>query len=283
MASAGRRRYVLRMQRWAAVLGLILASGCGNALYFVRDTPEPMRALEVRMDPTERRSCLVVFMPGMLDTPDSFRDAGFLDDAARASRRCDFVAVDAHFGYYRTGQVRERVREDVLRLAEARGYDEFWIVGISMGGMGTLLVAQENEARVRGVVLLAPFLGDEAITDAIDEAGGLERWQAPDGLDPYDDEEFDDAMWAWLQGYAREGEARPEMYLGLGTEDRRHGVEILAANNPPGHYGTTPGGHDWSTWRVLWRRLLRSPPWDPRPGRPPSMAEPPTATALRGR
>ncbi len=267
--------------RHVALSLALLAAGCGNAIYFFRDTPTPMQALEVRMDPYARRSCLVVFMPGMLDTPDSFVEHGFLEDAARASRRCDLIAVDAHFGYYRAGNLRQRVSADILRLAEARGYEEFWLVGISMGGLGSLLVAQENQARISGVVLLAPFLGDEAITEAIAEAGGLAEWDAPDDADPYDDSEFDDAMWAWLQGYAGTSERRPELYLGVGDDDLRPGVDILAANVPAERYGTAPGGHNWDTWRVLWRRLLISPPWDPRPGHAPSLAAAPEPTARR--
>ncbi|MGE0789016.1 MAG: alpha/beta fold hydrolase [Sandaracinaceae bacterium] len=249
----------------------VLLSGCAQAAYFIRDTPVPMSALEVRMDPYERRSCLIVFMPGMLDTPDSFIDNGFVEDAVAASRRCDLALADGHFGYYRTGQIRQRVTQDILRIAEARGYEEFWIVGISMGGMGTLLVAQENASRIRGVVLLAPFLGDDALVRSIEEAGGLAEWHAPEDADPYDDDEYDDAMWGWLTGYATHPEDMPELYFATGADDARAGLSLLAPHTPAQRSGTTPGGHGWSTWRVLWQRLLASPPWDPAPGRPPTL------------
>ena len=42
---------------------------------------------------------------------------------------------------------------------------------------------------------------------------------------------------------------------------------------PAQHAGQADGGHDWSTWRVLWQRLLRSPPWDPS-AEPPSLEVP---------
>ncbi|HJL20017.1 MAG TPA: alpha/beta fold hydrolase [Sandaracinaceae bacterium LLY-WYZ-13_1] len=255
------------MRRLLPTVALLLgATGCQYAAYFVRDTHRPVQALEVRMDPHARRDCLVVFMPGMLDTPDSFVDSGFLRDAARASGRCDLVAVDAHFGYYRAGEVDERVTQDVLRVAEARGYRDIWIVGISMGGLGTLMVARDNPRLVRGVVLLAPFLGDEGLVRRVGDAGGLRAWDAPEGADPDDQDEFDEALWAWLQGYATDPEARPALYVGVGTEDSlRPGVQLLADVLPPGHHGTAPGGHGWTTWRVLWQRLLRNPPWDPAP------------------
>jgi pimeloyl-ACP methyl ester carboxylesterase len=249
---------------FVALLSLA-SSGCHYAAYFVRDAHEPMQALEVRMDPTTRRECLVLFMPGMLDAPDSYREHGFLDDAALASRRCDLVALDAHFGYYREGTLRDRVGQDILRVAQARGYDEVWIVDISMGGLGTLMVAQDNPEIVRGVVLLAPFLGDEALVRSVTDAG-LAQWDPPANADIRDAETFDAALWAWLQGYATHPEQMPAMYIGVGDDDRlRPGVELLAAVLPEGHHGTAPGGHNWTTWRGLFRRLLQSPPWDPSP------------------
>lgn len=248
----------------AALLGL--ASGCQYGAYFLRDTGEPVQALEVRMDPHARRDCLVVFMPGMLDTPDTYREQGFLADAARASGRCDLVAVDAHFGYYRSGTVRERVGQDVLRLAEARGYDEIWIVGISMGGFGTLMLAQQEPDRIRGIVLLAPFMGEPSTVQPISDAGGLARWEADAPADPQSQEEAIEAVWGWLRGYATHPDRMPELYVGVGTEDAlRRPVEVLAEALPPERYGTVPGEHGWSTWRVLWQQLLRNPPWDPDP------------------
>lgn len=258
------------MRRWWVLAAALVCGGCNFAAYFARNNNEPMQALEARMDPHVRRSCLVVFMPGMLDTPDNFVDAGFLDAAARASSSCDLVAIDAHFGYYRAGIIRQRVAEDVLRRAELRGYEDIWLVGISMGGLGALMVAQQNADRIRGVVLLAPFLGDAALVQSVEDAGGLARWTPPEDADPWDEDEFDDALWAWLTGYASRPDDMPELYVAVGTEDSlRPGIGILAAALPPRHHGTAPGGHGWVTWRVLFAELLESPPWDPRPTHAP--------------
>jgi len=221
-----------------------------------------MRALEVRVDPSARRECLVVMMPGMFDVPDHYLENGFTDDARAASDRCDFVAVDAHFGYYRDGTVRERVGGDILRVASARGYSRVWLVGISMGGLGATLVAQDHPGLVEGVILLAPFLGDPALIQSISDAGGLASWTSPE-TGPDEEHAFDDALWGWLQGYVTHPDRMPRLYVGVGTEDElRPGVQLLADVLPATQHGLAEGGHKWVTWRVLWQRLMASPPWD---------------------
>jgi len=256
--------------RHAAALAtaLLLASGCHYGAYFLRPVRTPMLGLEVRMDPDARRSCLLVMMPGMLNVPDDYFDRGFVADAVGASRRCDLVAIDAHWGYFEHGSLAERVGRDVLRLAEARGYREIWILGVSMGGLGAVMVAREHAELIDGLVLLGPFLGSDALTDSIEEAGGLARWVPDD----HDRERFRDeqvAVWGWLRGYATDPERRPPLYVGAGVDDDiASGTAVLEPHLPPARFGVTDGGHDWDGLRRLWRRLLVSPPWDPR-GSPP--------------
>ncbi len=241
-----------------SVLGVSLASGCHYAAYFVREVREPMLALEVRAEPGARQRCLLVMMPGMLNIPDEYLRRGFIQDALAASRRCDIVSVDAHWGYYRTRTLTARIGEDILLLAEVRGYEEIWILGSSMGGMGALLVAQSHPDRIDGVILFAPYFGDTRVLGSIVRAGGLAAW---DGSDASGTEA---ALWRWLRGYATDPEHMPALYLGVGDEDgTRIGFDLLAAELPSTQSGLAPGGHAWATWRVLWQRLLASPPWDP--------------------
>jgi pimeloyl-ACP methyl ester carboxylesterase len=250
----------------AAAIALSLMSGCVDwAFYFIRDTHEPIDALEVRMDPEERRECLVVLLPGVFDTADAFLRNGFIEDAARQDRSCDFVAVDAHVGYYNTNTLRERVGRDILIAAEMRGYREIWLVGISMGGLGSMLLARDYPELVEGVVLLAPWLGDANVVQGIERAGGLAEWEPPEIRDPYSQNEFAAALWAWMQGYGEHPERMPQLYVGVGTDDRLlETAGLLRPVVPQDRFATADGGHQWSTWRVLWRRLLEDPPWGER-------------------
>ena len=237
------------------------ATGCQYGAYFFRPTHEPMLALEVRMDPEVRRSCLIVMMPGMLNVPDTYVERGLIPDIVATSQRCDLVSVDAHFGYYRHGNVAERVGEDILGVAERRGYEEVWLLGSSMGAMGAMRVARAHAERIDGIVLFGPWFGDESVIRAIAEAGGLAEWHGPDEA-PRDDVS-PEALWAWMRGYATSPEDMPPLYIAVGESDgMRPGAELLRPHLPPGHFGLAEGGHEWATWQVLWRRLLVTPPWD---------------------
>jgi pimeloyl-ACP methyl ester carboxylesterase len=250
----------LRVLAWIAAW--VCLSGCNYAAYFFRPTREPVDALFAPAHEGEQSRCLVVLMPGMLDTADAYVTNGFFRDARAANNPCDLVAVDAHLGYYQSNTLRERVGRDVLLLAEARGYREIWIVGISMGGLGTMFLAREHPDIVDGVVLFAPFLGDEAVVRGIAEAGGLEAWEPRDAGDWTSQSGYTTALWSWMRGYLEHPDDMPQLYLGVGTEDRLLPVaRLLEPAMPPEHFATAPGGHNWTTWRVLWRRLLERPPW----------------------
>ncbi len=250
--------------RWC-LAALALATGCQFGAYYLRDVREPMLGLEARADARTRQRCLLVLMPGMLNLPDAYFQHGFVADALRASRRCDVLALDAHNGYYASGTLRRRFGEDVLVVAEQRGYEDIWLVGSSMGGMGALLLAQAYPDRVDGLFLLAPYFGGGGLLRSIAEAGGLAAWRPPARAERTEAA----ALWVWLQGYATHPERMPPLYLGVGDDDgMRFGVDLLAAHLPPSRIGRAPGAHAWATWRVLWRRLLVRPPWDPRGGTP---------------
>lgn len=250
------------MRRSIGLLGVVLflfsiahVSGCARVL----PAPAPLRTTPTHaMASGDRLSrCLVVMLPGFGDTDADFREHGF--EAAIDTRNLpvDTVAVSATFGYYARRTLLERMRIDVLEPARAAGYEQIWLLGISMGGMGTLLVASDEHAHQRevaGIVLLAPYLGDAQVQKEVASAGGLARWQPPA---PTPDEDYAFGVWRWLKVATDKPESAPAIYLGAGdADDRGLGYRALAAALPPGHLFSAKGPHDWGPWNVMWNAFL---------------------------
>ena len=170
----------------------------------------------------------------------------------------ELIAADAHLGYYLEGGYRTlplRLYQDVVLPAMARGRQKIWLVGTSLGAMGSLAYAKRYPETVAGVVLLGPYLGEEPILDEIERAGGLAAW-SPTQSAGY---EYEVHTWQWLKLVANAANPRRlEIYLAYGQRDRYAKVShLLAAVLPSDHVLTDKEGeHDWSAWLALWRRLL---------------------------
>lgn len=209
----------------------VLASGC---LYRPAPATAPMQTLEISPAVAGSR-CLVIFLPGRGDTPEHFVRNGFPEDLRRAGSRCALRAVDSHLGYFFERTITGRLREDVIAPARAQGFEEIWLVGISLGGFGALLYEKEHPGEIAGIVAIASYLGD--------------REQFPD-------------FWTWLEGYGPDA-GRTPLFLAYGERDRFAGVNgRLADRLPAGHVFRVRGRHTWATWRRAWDAFLASP-WVP--------------------
>ena len=212
-----------------------------------------MRTVAISADARHPSRCLIVFLPGFGDSAESYDDHGFVDALRARSLPVDIVAANATFGYYADRTFLTRVHDDVFVPARRRGYEQIWLVGTSMGGMGALLLAKQEPTAFAGVFLMAPYLGGQDTLHEIDRAGGLARWQ-PTSIAPDD---YERGMWRFLQGLTAQPSASPALYLGAGETDKlRYGHTILAAALPPERVFRTPGGHDWGPWSVLWADFL---------------------------
>ncbi|MDP3153332.1 MAG: alpha/beta hydrolase-fold protein [Archangium sp.] len=230
---------------------LLCCSGCAVFM----PAPTPMTSLRDEL-PGGDAKCLVVFLPGAGDKASDFVKYGFIEALRQKSLSVDVVAADATLGYYMRGLFPERVHADVVAPARAKGYQQTWVMGMSMGGMGTLLYSREHAADVNGVLLLAPFLGDRSLSEEIRAAGGLAAWQAP-AKGPITSDTYQREVWRWLQGVTANKEPGPNLYLGWGTEDRLgESASLLAAALPEGHVFKVPGGHKWTSWKAVLDQFL---------------------------
>jgi pimeloyl-ACP methyl ester carboxylesterase len=216
---------------------LVLVGGCAAA-------PSQDAALHT-LKVGDRSDTLVVMLPGIKDRAEQFLVAGFVD---AASEPFDVLVVDPDVADYFRGTFAERLRAEVIEPAQARGYDEIWLVGVSIGGYGSLLYAGEFPEDITGIVLLAPYLGGRRLQRAIESAGGLAAWAdgSPQNLFA--------RGWLALNALAR----RPgsTILLGFGGADRLAATYgPLVAALPPSHVYTIAGGHEWTTWAPLWDEI----------------------------
>jgi pimeloyl-ACP methyl ester carboxylesterase len=233
----------------AAATALALALPLGAGACASRPGGEaPMRSIPI-LDGSGGR-CLAVLLPGRWSGPEAFARAGFAEAARTLEPALDLVAVDAHLGYFRDRSIVERLHEDVLAPARGRGYTTIWLVGTSMGGTGALLTLRDRPGGLAGILLLAPFLGDSELIEAIEAAGGPERWVPP--VRPANPGE---EIWTFLVESAR-APAAP-IHLGWGARDRlARSSASLARLLPPERVDRIDGAHDMRTWRALWERFL---------------------------
>ena len=200
---------------------------------------------------------LLVLLQGAGDRLGCFAEHGLVELALDSTLDVDVLELDAHFGYYRSLTLVERLEQDVLRPCRER-YRDIWLVGVSMGGLGALLTASAQPELVDGVVLISPYLGRRRLIREIDEGGGLATWEAP----------ADAALWRWdletwkvLQRLCLAPQSGdPELLLLHADEDlspRAH--QLVAAALPSERVITLPGQHDWKAWAELFGAACAGP------------------------
>ena len=226
-----------------------------QACALLRSVEGPMQFIDNRLTCDSTPSTLIVMLPGAYDKPQDFIDQGFV--AAVRSRRidADIRLVDAHIGYYSNQQIEQRLENEVVAPARARGYKRIWFAGISLGGYGTLLYSAKNPSKLDGFFVMAPYMGSQDVPAEVQRQGGLKKWSDKTQGN------IDVDLWRSLQGYATTSFALPPAYLGFGQSDRFAEINTLFADVLPRERSfVVPGGHDWSTWQKLWAKFLDTAP-----------------------
>lgn len=199
---------------------------------------------------------LVVLLPGAGDRIGAYDEHGFIAALHDTGMAVDVLEVDAHWGYYKSRTLVERMEHDVLAPNREK-YQEIWLVGISMGGLGALLTAWTHPEYVDGLVLMAPYLGRRHTIKAIDQAGGLARWQPPAESS---EAEWDVEIWRLLKRICERDGDHPQLYLLYGVDDFGvRGHALLANAMPASRVRTAIGGHAWTTWTTLWLDFMKDP------------------------
>lgn len=177
---------------------------------------------------------VLVLLPGRHSRAADFRAHGFAEQAKRR-----VIVADAHFGYYRNRTVLMRIYQDVLQPLDQK---KPAIGGISLGGLGAMMVAREYPLDYSEFVLIAPFMGNEVLLDRV--ANG-EFDARPD------DDELSRrilAVWSFLKT------DRTPLFVGCGhSDDQAPAIRLLASLRPDARIHWVEGGHDWPAWQRIWQ------------------------------
>ena len=236
----------------AIILSLVLFSVGGCLPFRSAGNPMPTLALSPANVAGSR---IYILLPGMLDKPETFARKGIADIINRIDPQAGIVAADAHFNYYRKQILLERLLEDVIEPARSQGYEEIWLVGVSLGGFGSVLFASLHPDLITGVLLMAPFLGEEDDLKQVDELKSQFNPDAPGDLKPKIRALI--TAWNWLDEEAPDPTSHPRIILAYGKDDRLlAGIQRLAGKLPQEDVFSIPGGHDWETWGSLLEQAL---------------------------
>ncbi len=239
---------------YSVLLSVMLLTGCFGPC------KAPLDVLKYEATP-ERNKNLIVFLRGMggtlnciFDGHKCFEKEGFVQAVRMRGLSYDMIAPNTHFGYYNDRTLMVRLKEDVILPAKAMNYEKIWLVGTSMGGLGSILYMKDYEKNIDGVLLLGPFLGDRLIVDEIYSAGGIAHWE-PGNYDEKDD--WQRMLWHWLKEYSRHGSIHPPIYLGIGKEDLYYRAQkLLASSLSFEHVIEVSGKHRFSTFKRIWDIFL---------------------------
>ena len=220
----------------------------------------PLEVLQYEATP--RNKNLIVFLRGMggtwgclVDGHECFDQEGFVEAVRKRNLPYDMVAPAAHFGYYQDRTLWKRLKVDVIEPAKAKGYENIWLVGVSMGGLGSLLYLKERPGDIDGVLVMGPFLGDRnGIIREIENSGGVHQWE-PGQYDEYED--WQRMLWHFLKDYGDPEHQRAPIYLGMGEDDPYYSSQKLLADYlPSDRVIEVDGGHFLSTFKKLWLLFL---------------------------
>ena len=214
----------------------------------------PMPVLEYGQIEASGNTRLLVFLRGIGGDYTDFEKYGLIEEVKSRNLPFDIIVPDAHYGYYKTETIEERLKIDIIDPARAKGYQQIWLAGFSMGGLGSLFYIKHNPEDITGVVLVSPFMGWSSIRNEIEDAGGIKNWQPQNS--EADDWQF--LIWDFVHSYSAHPEDYPPVYLGYGDDDSLagHGSKLLSAALDQDRVFEVAGEHDYETFQVIWAEHL---------------------------
>lgn len=245
-------RHLLRLI--AIVLSVTLLSACPSA----EDARAPVATELVPSVAAQKDRVLVIVLPGRGDDIARLRKSGIADSIQKVWPQADVLLTGVSMAYYFQGRMPERLHDEVVLPARARGYREVWLAGASLGGMGTVLYDRRYPGEMDGLVLLAPYLGEHALIDQITAAGGLGPWQPGPMPAAINAENAQREIWRHLKSWNEPSGRGRRVWLAYGDSDRlKAALPLLSPLLPDGHVLVRPGGHGWVVWTPAAGEIFR--------------------------
>ena len=218
----------------------------------MKDAQSPIKWKRYHTAQTKTEN-LLILLPGIRNDLLRFEQEGFFTDIQQYAPNFDVITVDAHIGYYAQKKLIVELHETVILPAKASGYRNIILGGISLGGYGSLWYNHLYANEIQGLLLIAPYLGDEHVISSIKSSPSVAVWREQN---PLDVEEFEELVWHWID------EDMPskqnQTLLAVGKKDKYYdATNILARYLPESQYVIGKGKHNWRDWRVLWLSLLK--------------------------
>lgn len=242
----------MRLAWWSSLLlSAGLLAGC-----FPRSDPSQAVPTAFVKAP-QAASRLVVVLPGRADDVQGLRESGIAQAVQSAWPDADVVLTGLDLGHYLGGVAERKLHEEIIVPARQRAYSQVWLVGASLGGMGSIMYQRAYPGEVTGMVLLAPYLGDEPMLARIRAAGGVASWEPPPKPPSVRRSNFQVELWRHVQSWTRAPDTARNVWLAYGRQDHfRTAMPLLAAVLPPQQVLVRGGGHDWGVWSPVTREVL---------------------------
>jgi len=162
-------------------------------------TNAPLKSLYYAAEESRSPKNMIVFLRGRGGSHEDFASKGFVDAFKMRKLPYDMIAPNAHLGYYIGETLVARLKADIIDPIRAKGYENVWLVGASMGGLGALMYSRFHPEDVEGILIISPFLGYDKIVSEIESQGGVRQWD-PGEYNP--DKDWQRMIWHWLKQYA---------------------------------------------------------------------------------
>ncbi|MDH3759437.1 MAG: alpha/beta hydrolase [Gammaproteobacteria bacterium] len=229
-----------RLLPFALIAALSVTAGCA----LLRPAAIPMTSQYYHYQ--ESSSKLVVLLHGRGGSAGNFVKNGVVEQIRACQPEASIVGVDSYFAYYRERIIEERLREDVIKPALDAGVEQIWLLGVSVGGLGSLVYRLRYTDDIEAIILMAPYLGewdelsvyaeDPQLAQATGDPDFIEIWDSVIDI-PLD---------------------KPAITLAFGAlDDNNRQHRWLAGLLDESRVVSGPGGHNWSSWKKLWPEALR--------------------------